>query len=282
MFDGAKFDFGQGISPNMQLSHSFHMGSQVVPPTYSLSSIYAAGPVFLNGSVDHAFNMTGRANYGLTRHLTAKFQGQMAMQATAPGLAQFEVDYQGVDYSTNVKAINPALAPAADGSAPRPVTGIFVFSHLQSLSKNVALGVEVAAQRPDPKVFETQASVVMRVRGREWVWTTNVAQFGVLQTSYWQKLNENVELGAELQLMANRPQQQQQQQQSARSIEGVATLGGKWDAGFVVVRCQVDTAGRVGSTMEQKLAPGISFLMSADLDHMKGASKFGMGLQMES
>lgn len=210
--------------------------------------------------MDHEGTLQARANYALTSGLTSKFQGQYG-GSRMPSMAQFEMDYSGMDFSSNVKAVNPSVV---DG------TGIYVASHLQSLTKKIVFGVEVAAQHPEPSVLEYQSSLVGKYSGKGFVLTANVAQFGVLQTSYYQKLNENVEVGAELQLM-----------RSPEKLEGVCTVGGKWEFRQSAVRAQVDTTGRVCSVMEQRLAPGISFLVTADLDHLKGQSKFGVGLQME-
>lgn len=212
--------------------------------------------------MDHELNLQARANYALTKRFTSKFNGQFGAGAAAPSMAQLEFDYQGLDYSSNLKAINPS---------PVDATGIYVFSHLHSLTKKLALGFEVAAQHPDPSVLEFQTSLVGKYTGDQFVLTANVAQFGVVQTSYFHKLNENVEVGAEVQVMS-----------TPERVEGVCTVGAKWDFRAATVRCQLDTTGRLASVMEHKIVPGFSFLMSADLDHLKGQSKFGMGIQLEN
>lgn len=77
LFDGAKFDFGKMLSPTFQVQHNFALGSQVQPALYSFGAVYANADVFLNGQVDHEGNLTARANYNVTRQLTAKFQSQV-------------------------------------------------------------------------------------------------------------------------------------------------------------------------------------------------------------
>jgi mitochondrial import receptor subunit TOM40 len=257
LFDGAKFDLGQPISQMVQLTHTFQLGSQMMPSSYTVAGMMVHDRVFANASLDHGMNMSGRVNYTMVEGVVAKVQGQYAPQAQ--GLMQYEVDWAGVDGTTNVKAINPTLS----------LTGIYVLSHLQSLTKALSVGVEVAAQRPDMKTMEMQSSLVGRYRTDRHVLTGNIAQFGVVQMSYYHHLNDHVDLGAEIQVLTQGPK-----------WEGVATVGGKWETGFMTVRCQVDTTGRVTTVMEQKLDQNAALVLTADLDHMKGASKFGMGFQL--
>ena len=49
-------------------------------------------------------------------------------------MIQIEQDYQGMDYSVNVKAMNPS---------PLDLSGIYIGSYLQAVTKNLAFGVEV-------------------------------------------------------------------------------------------------------------------------------------------
>jgi len=260
LFDGLKVDFGAGMSPHFQVSQSFALLSPPNPSTYTLSSIYAKESAFVTGSMDTMGSFQARGNYALTKGLTSKFATHFI--PSQPAYAQLELDYAGLDFSTNVKAVNPSMK---DG------TGIYVASHLQSLTKKLAVGVEVAAQHPDPNVLEFQSSFVGKYSGKNFVLTANVAQFGVLQTSYFHQVNDNTQLGAEVQLVA-----------TPEKLEGVATVGAKIEYTYNVARCQVDTTGRVCSFLEQRILPGLSFVFSADLDHMKGVYKFGMGAQMEA
>ena len=44
-------------------------------------------------------------------------------------MIQLEQDYQGSDYSLNIKALNPS---------PTDLTGIYIGTYLQSITKNLA------------------------------------------------------------------------------------------------------------------------------------------------
>lgn len=179
-------------------------------------------------------------------------------------MAQVEADYAGKDFNLNVKAINPS---------PVDQTGIFVASYLQSVSSRLALGGECALQHPTPDVSETQGTLVAAYTGQDFVWTSSLAQIGVLQTSFHHRVSDTVEMAAELQVMIA---------PDGSRRDAICTVGGKWDFRQSCFRGQVDTSGRVAAILEQKLAPGLSVLMTGDIDHMKGASKFGIGMQLEN
>jgi mitochondrial import receptor subunit TOM40 len=177
-------------------------------------------------------------------------------------MAQLELDFAGMDYSANMKAVNPS---PADG------TGIFVGSFLQSITKKLAVGVEVGVQRPRPDINETQTSLVAKYSGNNFVLTSNFSQIGILQCSYYHRVSPKVELGTELQLMTAEGRR-----------DGLCTVGGKWDFQAATFRGQIDTTGRVSAVLEEKMAPGFSILLTGDIDHVKGQSRFGIGMQLES
>jgi mitochondrial import receptor subunit TOM40 len=93
---------------------------------------------------------------------------------------------------------------------------------------------------------------------------------GILQASYYQRVNEKVDLGTELQLVAVQGRRQ-----------AVCNVGAKWEFSKSTFRGQIDTTGKVSAVMEEKLVPGISFFICGELDHAKTESRFGLGLTME-
>src|SRR5688572_12978657 len=107
-------------------------------------------------------------------------------------MIQVEQEFQGSDFTLNAKAVNPW---------PAAFTGIFVGSYLQSLTKNVALGVDAVLQRPTPDEAEVAASYLMKYTSDDnnWIATAQVQPSGILQSTYWQKLSEKVEVAADLQ-----------------------------------------------------------------------------------
>jgi mitochondrial import receptor subunit TOM40 len=166
-------------------------------------------------------------------------------------MIQLEHDYQGQDFSLNAKAMNPS---------PTDLTGIYVGSYLQSITKKIALGIEGIYQRPTPDVSEFSTSYLAKITGtdKNWIATAQTQGLGVLQATYWHKLSEKVEVAADLQLIAL----------PARR-EAITTIGAKYELRLAAFRAQIDSTGKVSALLEQRFTPTFSFLISGEIDHFK-------------
>lgn len=166
-------------------------------------------------------------------------------------MIQLEHDFQGADFSVNAKAMNPS---PVDG------TGIYVGSYLQSITKNIALGIESVYQRPTPDASEVSSSYLAKITGtdKNWIATAQTQGLGVLQATYWQKLSEKVEVAADLQLIA-----------MPNRREAITTIGAKYDLRLATFRAQVDSTGKVSALLEQRFTPTFAFLIAGEIDHFK-------------
>ena len=107
-------------------------------------------------------------------------------------MLQLEQDYQGSDYSVNFKTVNPS---------PVDSTGIFILSYLQSVTQKLSLGTEIVYQKLTSDLEETVKQYVMKYTGKDYIATLNYQEAGALQASYYQKINEKVDFGTELQML---------------------------------------------------------------------------------
>jgi len=172
---------------------------------------------------------------------------------------------------------------------------VFVANYLQNITRNLTLGVEALAQKGPGGALDSGMTFVGRYTGNDYVATTNLGLNGTVQASYFHKVcyhfpcsvgqptrispythltmqvTEQISLGTELELLANAAQR-----------ESVFTVGGKFDFKQAVFRCQFDSHGKVAAVLEEKLAPGLSFVISGELDHSSGESRFGLGLLIGS
>ncbi|KAK7054876.1 translocase of outer mitochondrial membrane [Paramarasmius palmivorus] len=264
-FDGGRADItkSMSMSPLFQVTHSFALGSQNAPSSYNFGAIFANEKLFLQGGVDHDGNVNARMNHGWTSNFVSKMQAQISSQ---PGhnLLQLEQDYQGQDFNLNAKAVN---------LWPTDMTGIFVGSYLQSVTKNLAFGTEWLLQRSTPEASELIATYLAKYTSsdKSWIATAQLQPAGILQTTYWQKLSEKVEFAADLQLMA-----------SPMRRDAIATLGAKYDLRLSTFRAQLDSTGKVSALLEQRFTPTFAFLMSGEIDHFKNSAKVGVGVMIES
>ncbi|KAG9299644.1 hypothetical protein G9A89_020815 [Geosiphon pyriformis] len=261
LFDGGRGDLTKVLSPNFQVSHNFSLGSTITPPSYSFGAAYVGTKAFLHGTIDTDGHLTARTNYAWNAKNVSKIQAQLS---STPGhsLLQLEQDYQGPDFSINFKTLNPS---------PVESSGIFIFSYLQSITKKLALGTELVYQRPSQEVEETNKSLVAKYSSSDYIATLQWNSVGTLIASYYQKINEKVDFGTELQIIAAQGRR-----------EAMCTFGGKFDFRAATFRGQVDTSGRVSVVLEEKIAPGFSFIITGDIEHSKSTSRFGVGFQLEA
>ncbi|EJU05660.1 hypothetical protein DACRYDRAFT_74965 [Dacryopinax primogenitus] len=264
MFDGARADLTKGLSmnPAFQVTHSFSLGSSAPVPAYNFGALFGDANSFLQGGVDNDGNVNAKCHLGWTPTSVTKLTAQMSGSASQGSMFQFEHDFQGSDFTFNLKAINPT-EPAK----------IFIGNWLQSVTSNLALGVEGVYQVQPPSVRETQVSGLVKYTSsaRNWIATAHIRPVGVLEASYWHKLSEKMEVGANLELV-----------HVPMKREAVATVGAKYDLRMSTFRAQVDSTGKVSALLEQKFAPSFAFLVSGEIDHVKNSAKVGVGVMIES
>ncbi|KAG8929616.1 translocase of outer mitochondrial membrane [Tulasnella sp. 419] len=266
IFDGARADLTKQLSadPAFQVTHSFALASQNSLPSYNFGAVFVNPKLFMQGSIGDEGNLNARLNSQWSTNNLSKIQAQLANSSGQQSMALFEHDYLGRDYSVNFKAINPSLANG---------TGMYIGNYLQSVSKNLAFGIETLYQRAGPDMEEMSSSYLLKYTGsqKDWIATAQLQPAGMLQATYWHKLSEKVEVAAELQLIAA-PQRR----------EAVTTLGAKYDLRMSTFRAQVDSTGKVSALLEQKFAPTFAFLFAGEIDHFKNAAKVGVGVMIES
>ncbi|KAG2207653.1 hypothetical protein INT46_005064 [Mucor plumbeus] len=261
LFDGAQANIVKELSGNFHVQHQFSLGSQVMPPMYNFMSGYMTERTMLQGTMDNDTNLNGVFRHAWSPYSITKVVAQLT---NMPGhsMLQVEQEVNGSDYSMTFKTMNPN---------PLELTGLYMASYLQSVSQHLVVGSEIVLQRPTPDMEETAMSLVGKYTGNDYIATAQFQGVGAIQASYYQRINEKVDFGVELNLMV----------QNGRR-EAVATVGGKFDFRQATFRGQIDTTGRVSAVLEEKMAPGFSFLISGDLDHMKGQSKFGVGIMLSA
>lgn len=250
--EGAKIELNKPMSPIFQVTHRFLLGGI---NDYNFASFYAHNRGFMHGEIDTSGNLAARFHYSLLQNLTMKFQSSLTKRGNT-GLVDFEMS--GPDYTANLKTINPDVVQG---------TGILCFDYLQTVTRGLALGVEAMAQKAPTGAMDSALTFVGRKIGKDYIATANLGLNGSIQATYYQKVNEQISIGTELEVLANSSQR-----------ESVFTVGGKFDFKQATFRCQIDSHGKVAAVLEEKLAPGLSFVMSGEIDHAATQSRFGMGL----
>lgn len=184
--------------------------------------------------------------------------------APGPGQAMVSVDndYSGDDFSASLKSINPSIIEGG-------LTGIFVGSYLQSLTPSLAVGLEAMWQRAAINTGpETAISYCMKYKGSNWIASAQLAQQGVLSTSYWKRLTDRVEAGVDLNLQFA-PGLGGGLMSSGSQREGSTTIGAKYDFRTSSFRAQVDSSGKLSCLYEKRVLPPVQLTFAGEMDHFK-------------
>lgn len=204
-----------------------------------------------------------RANYRWTDAFVTRTQMQIA-----PGqsMIQIDQDYTGNDFSASVKSINPSML---DGG----LTGIFIGSYLQSVTPGLALGMEAIYQRAALNAGpETVVSYVGKYRGQDWIASAQLQAQGAVSTSYWRRLTDKVEVGADLNLQFQPGVGGQSLMGSGLRKEGTATLGAKYEFRASSFKAQADSTGKLSALFEKRVLPFVQITFAGELDHLKVSS----------
>lgn len=278
-FSGLRADLSKpfSMSPAFQISHSFAIGSPVMP-AYGFAAFYATDTTLLQGNIDNDLSLSGRLHYGWTKKSTTKANIQIA--DGQPGMLQIEHDYLGPDFSFNFKSLNPSILDGA-------FTGVAVGSFLQALTPKLALGLETVysaqsvAHPPDAAV-----SFFGRYVANDWIASAQLQAQGSVLASFYRKVTDKVEAGIETSIGLANPQAQAAMMggppDSGPTIEGTTTIGAKYEFRQSVFRGQIDSNGKVACLLEHRVLPVVSITFAGEIDHAKNASRLGLGLQFEA
>ncbi|KAL9235536.1 hypothetical protein vseg_010287 [Gypsophila vaccaria] len=259
VFEGARFDYNKALSPKFFLSHSVTMGPMEVPsqspetikiPTsnYEFGANYIDPQMMLIGRISHEGRLSARLKYDLLDDLTLKANGQLTSE---PHMSHVmgSFDYKGNDYRAQFQFGSGALLGA---------------NYIQSVTPNLALGGEIFYAGQHRK---SGVGYGARYSNNKMVATGQVASTGMVALSYVQKASEKVSFATEF--MYN-----------YMSRDVTASVG--YDAIFrqARVRGKIDSNGCATTFLEERLSPGLGFLLSAELDHVKKDYKFGFGMSV--
>ncbi|QLG70759.1 hypothetical protein HG535_0A07010 [Zygotorulaspora mrakii] len=281
-FTGLRADLNKAFSlnPAFQTSHTFSIGSNALP-NYAFSALFADDNLFVQGNLDNEFSLSGRVNYGWNKNNISKVNLQLAKGQ--PAMCQLEQDYQGSDYSINLKSLNPSVSPEG------LFNGVAVGSLLQSITPQLSLGLEVLYSRGQGSgAADAGVSYLTRYvsKKQDWIFSGQMQANGALIASFWRKVTPSVEAGIETTLQAGMVPITDPVVGTPIGIqpvvEGSTTIGAKYEYRQSVYRGSIDSTGKVACFLERKILPTLSVLFCGEIDHFKQESKLGCGLQFET
>ena len=178
-------------------------------------------------------------------------------------MAQIEHEYTGDDFTTSLKMLNPSFFEGGP-------TGIFIGSHLQSVTSKLGLGMEAIWQRAAMnQPPEAAISYVARYKSDDWVASAQIHPQGVLNATYWRKISDKVQAGADLTLQV---MPAPGGMMGGLQKEGVTTIGAKYDFRASTFRAQVDSKGKLSMLLEKRVAPPVTMTLGCEVDHVTVSS----------
>jgi len=269
MHAGLRADLTKAVSlsPLFQVSHQFALGEHMKP--YAFAAMYGTSNVFCQGNVDNDGMLSTRFNYRWSSNMVTKSSFQIGTQQD---MSSIEHEYVGSDFTSSLKMLNPSYLEGG-------LTGIFILSHLQSITRRLSLGIETVWQRAAlNQPPESAMSYAARYKAEDWIATAQLHAQGALNATYWRRLSEKVQAGVDMTLQVA----PSQTMMGGLQKEGITAVGVKYDFRMSTFRAQVDSKGKLGCLLEKRVAPPVMMSFCADVDHVTQTAKVGLGITIEA
>lgn len=170
-------------------------------------------------------------------------------------------DYTGTDFDLGLKLQQPN---------PLDGTGAFSLSLLQAVTQKLSVGATYQHAQHRRDLGEASVAYAARYQGDGWTATAAVHPMGA-EAAYHQPLSPHLALGTALRTGLH--------PQTGRP-ETTATLHVKGQFLQHEVTSQIDTQGKMATSLLVGLTPQLFLNLSGDVDHATALGKFGIGLMM--
>ncbi|KAJ0408960.1 hypothetical protein P43SY_002839 [Pythium insidiosum] len=253
-FDGFRFDFTRILGQRFSTSHSFLLGTPMIPGgLYQFGANVVMGDAmdpstFLMSKITPDGYLDARWNQRLSQRWKMRVKSQLkAEEDGSQVLADF--DYTGDDFTWNMKLSNG------------PLLGLTYF---QSVTQNLALGGEGYYHGQHRKVI---AAYTAKYSTPDWVGAATMGAMGTLQLQYVRKVGNRMRYGSEMVY-------------NHMSGESQSTVGVEVDLNQTHIVTSLDQTGRVATSVETRVLPNFMLTLSAEAYPAKDDFKFGYGAQI--
>lgn len=248
LIEGLQFNMILPQSANLATGIMFDMGAKDRPGQFgSLVNYFTNSTVVMSKFTPSDCALSGRIFYRHTPNLTSRVQANVTLMDLAESKGDCELDYRGPSYCAQLKF--------AGG-------GVCALSYLQSVTPWLALGGEGFFQTKT--AFSAITFAGKYFHGKDTASVT-VAAFGPIFATYCRKVNEKVTLASELFV-------------DSRTRDSHVQLGYKFDLKHATCTGVITSEGKVSAVVEEKINPGLSLILSGELDHQREDYKFGFGI----
>lgn len=249
LIEGLSFNFNAPLSEAFGLGTAVDLGAKDRPGSFAFNAnYYTPRLVMISRSTPADGRVSGRVFINHTPALTSKIIADVGPQPDS-SKGSWDLDYRGTDSCSQLKFANG---------------GIVAVSYLQSVTPWLALGGE--------GFYQAQSGFSAITAAAKYSWnrdnaSVSIASYGPFIASYVHRINPRVAFATELFI-------------DARTRDSHATFGYRFDLKSATVIGHVDSAGKVAATLEERINPALSLILSGELDHAKQDYKFGFGVNI--
>jgi mitochondrial import receptor subunit TOM40 len=249
-FEGLQFNMTMPIgSQAFSMGQTVEMGAKDHPGAYAFSANYFSNRLVMISRVTPADGrVNGRIFYTHTPSLTSKFNADVGSDPDS-AKASWDLDYRGEDFCSQLKLANG---------------GIAALSYLQSVTPTIAIGGEGFYQGKSG--FSAITAAAKYANGTD-IASITVASFGPVIASYMHRVNPRSAFATEIFI-------------DGRSRDSHVSCGYRFDLTSSSVMGNIDSSGRISATVEERINPVLSFLLSGELDHQREEYRFGFGVNI--
>lgn len=249
LIEGLSFNMSMPASQHLAVGPSFDLGAKDRPGVFAATANYFSNDLVCMTRMTPADGrINGRIFYNHTPKLTSKFNGDVGLDIMS-SKGSYDLDYRGEDFCSTAKIANG---------------GIYAVSYLQSVTPWLALGGEGFYQSKSG--FSAVTVAGKYAHGNDTA-TISVASFGPIIASFVHRLNPRVAFASELFV-------------DGRTRDSHISAGYRFDLRTSSITGLIDSSGRVAATVEEKINPGLSLILSGELDHQREDYKFGFGVNI--
>ncbi|OLL22362.1 Mitochondrial import receptor subunit TOM40 [Neolecta irregularis DAH-3] len=274
-FTGFKASISKSYSNNFHLSHQWAMDQKALPP-YGFTALYAQDNLFMQGMMDNTKSFQGILSVNLKPGHQTKIQAQFNNDGESEPVLHIAHDVTNSSSSASIKLVNFSILD-------RRTTGVVTASYLQSITPKLALGMEGTWARQSTDVPDDFIPTFFaKYSTPSSIFAGQFSPKGGAAMTFWKRISERVEAGVEFQLAArNAAGSGMMMMMGPPKIEGITTVGVKYEYRQACYRAQVDSNGKIGAFFERRILPPLGIQMCAEVDHIKNASKFGVGFSLD-
>lgn len=249
LIEGLSFNFNAPLSEVFALGSALDMGAKDTASVFAINANYFTDKVaMISRTTPSSGRVLGRLLINHSPALTTKVVADVGPEPDSSRVT-CDFDYRAMRSSSQVKV--------ASGR-------IFALSHLHSVSKSLAFGGEALVQARSGFAAVTLGG---RYTNASHTASLSVATFGPIIASYVRKVSPKVSFATELFV-------------DGRTKDSLVTMGYRFDLSTSTVIGHIDSTGKVAATLEERINPALSLILSAQLDHPKEAYSFGFGVNI--